>query len=94
MHRKQKQMEMETQQFITADWLREQGFEETDFDNRHFRKIINERTCNLHQNRISGAWTIAVFDTELRRQFNMFNYAYSGIRYQGELMRMAKTFFN
>ena len=94
MHRKQKQMEMETKQFITADWLRGQGFEETDIDNRHFKKIINERTCELHQSRISEAWMLAVFDTELRRRFNMFNYAYSGVRYQGELISLAKSFFN
>ena len=80
-------------EFITADWLREQGFTETDFDDKHFKKQIGERIMDIHQNNISLAWTFACFSDEKWRAAGFRYNSGTGLRYQGELKNLAPSFF-
>ena len=80
-------------EFITADWLREQEFRQTDTRGREFTKQIGERICDVHQNPISLAWCFATFSDELHHHYGMRNNQGYPLNYQRELKNLAPSFF-
>ena len=80
-------------EFITAEWLRKQGFQDADTDNRHFEKRNNGAICEVHQNRISGAWAFGIYNSVERYKMGLQNESGYPLNYTKEIKNLAPSFF-
>lgn len=80
-------------EFITAEWLRKQGFQDADTDNRHFEKRTENGILTMSQNRISGAWAFGVYNSIERYIMGLQNESGYPLNYTKEIKNLAPSFF-